>query len=159
MCVSTRPGNCWWRSAGSPHARSGVSTPGGVRVREGWRATGPEIPFSLSSNCEGRPCGFPTCARPTRAFIGRALREHGESPGRLPFLFTLLFLPSIERSGRGCPRLRASDEHRFIVRVLRARRAPGRSLTALDPRSSAPVQYPLLLLTPWLSDCFLSVSG
>jgi hypothetical protein len=27
----------------------------------------------------------------------------------------------------GCPLLRASDEHSFIVRVLRARRAPGRS--------------------------------
>ena len=25
----------------------------------------------------------------------------------------------------GCPLLRASDEHRFIVRVLRARRTPG----------------------------------
>ena len=34
----------------------------------------------------------------------------------------------IEGSGRGCPLLRASNEHCFIVRVLRARRAPGRSL-------------------------------
>ena len=34
-----------------------------------------------------------------------------------------------KRSGRGCPLLRASNEHRFIVRVLRARRAPGYSLT------------------------------
>ena len=33
-----------WRLPGSPHARSGVPTPGGVRVREGWRATGPESP-------------------------------------------------------------------------------------------------------------------
>ena len=31
-------------------------------------------------------------------------------------------------SGQGCPLLRASDEHSFIVHVLRARRAPGRSL-------------------------------
>ena len=31
-------------------------------------------------------------------------------------------------SGRGCPLLRASNEHSFIVRVLRARRAPGHSL-------------------------------
>ena len=30
-------------------------------------------------------------------------------------------------SGRGCPLLRASNEHILIVRVLRARRAPGRS--------------------------------
>src|SRR4029078_9998066 len=31
-------------------------------------------------------------------------------------------------SGRGCPLLRASDEHILIVRVLRAKRAPRRSL-------------------------------
>ena len=30
-------------------------------------------------------------------------------------------------SGQGCPLLRASNEHILIVRVLRARRAPGRS--------------------------------
>ena len=30
-------------------------------------------------------------------------------------------------SGRGCPLLRASNEHILIVRVLRARRVPGRS--------------------------------
>ncbi len=33
---------------------------------------------------------------------------------------------SLRRSGQGCPLLRALDEHSFIVRVLRARRAPGR---------------------------------
>ena len=38
----------------------------------------------------------------------------------------LLYTP-LKGSGRGCPLLRASDEHSFIVRVLRARRAPGRS--------------------------------
>ena len=37
-------------------------------------------------------------------------------------------LVSIKGSGRGCPLLRASNEHSFTVRVLRARRAPGRSL-------------------------------
>ena len=37
----------------------------------------------------------------------------------------------LEGSGRGCPLLRASNEHRFTVRVLRARRAPGRSLPIL----------------------------
>src|SRR5438128_41443 len=38
-------------------------------------------------------------------------------------------------SGRGCPQLRASNEHSFTVRVLRARRAPGRSLLIpLTPR-------------------------
>ena len=35
------------------------------------------------------------------------------------------------RSGQGCPLLRASNEHSFTVRVLRARRAPGRSLRIL----------------------------
>jgi hypothetical protein len=38
---------------------------------------------------------------------------------------------SFERGGRGCPLLHASNEHRFIVRVLRARRAPGHSLPIL----------------------------
>jgi len=38
---------------------------------------------------------------------------------------------SLKGSGRGCPLLRASNEHRFTVRVLRARRAPGRSLLIL----------------------------
>jgi len=35
---------------------------------------------------------------------------------------------SLKGSGPGCPLLRASNEHIPIVRVLRARRAPGRSL-------------------------------
>src|SRR6185295_20193809 len=37
------------------------------------------------------------------------------------------FLPLFRGSGRGCPQLRASNEHILIVRVLRARRTPGRS--------------------------------
>jgi hypothetical protein len=52
-----------------------------------------------------------TCARPTRVF-------------RLLILF-------LRGSGRGCPLLRASNEHILIVRVLRARRAPGHSLLIL----------------------------
>jgi hypothetical protein len=35
---------------------------------------------------------------------------------------------SLGGSDRGCLLLRASNEHRFIVRVLRARKAPGHSL-------------------------------
>jgi hypothetical protein len=58
-----------------------------------------------------------TCARPTRA-------------SRLPTLF-------LGGSGQGCPLLRASNEHILIVRVLRARRAPGRSLPIL-PRARVP---------------------
>ena len=44
----------------------------------------------------------------------------------LPISYT-----SLQGSGQGCPQLRASNEHRFTVRVLRARRAPGRSLPIL----------------------------
>ena len=89
---------------------------------------------------EGRPGGFPTCARPTRGVRDRALREHRESPGFPSFLFPLFLLTSIGGSGQGCPRLRASNEPRFIVRVLRAKRAPGRSLPALASHSPPPVQ-------------------
>jgi hypothetical protein len=49
---------------------------------------------------EGHPC-WSTCGRRTRPFSGRAFREHRTNVGVLPILFT--------------------------VRVLRARRAPGRS--------------------------------
>jgi len=46
------------------------------------------------------------------------------SPGEgLPTLYS-----SFKGSGRGCPLLRASSDHCFIVGALRARRAPGRSL-------------------------------
>ena len=38
-------------------------------------------------------------------------------------------------SGQGCPLLRASNEHILIVRVLRARRAPGRSPLPFSPSS------------------------
>jgi hypothetical protein len=58
---------------------------------------------------------------------------------------------SLGGSGQGCPLLRASDEHRFTVRVLRARRAPGRSLLILlrarDPRAQrAAGPYPITAL-------------
>ena len=45
-----------------------------------------------------------------------------------PFFFSSIPFPRIEGRGQGCPRLRASDEHILIVRVLRATRAPGCSL-------------------------------
>jgi hypothetical protein len=63
---------------------------------------------------------------------------------------------SLHGSGQGYPRLRASDEHRFIVRVLRARRAPGRSLIILRrarvPGAKDQRGYPATLppLTPVL---------
>ena len=42
-----------------------------------------------------------------------------------------MLFTSLRGSGQGCPFLRASNEHILIVRVLRARRAPGRSLPIL----------------------------
>ena len=54
-------------------------------------------------------------------------RGRASSQGEgLPMLFI-----SLRGSGQGRPLLRASNEHRFIVRVVRARRAPGRSLPIL----------------------------
>ncbi len=43
--------------------------------------------------------------------------------------------PSRLRDSPDCPSLRASDEHIFIVRVLRARRAPDRSRSTLPGRA------------------------
>jgi len=43
----------------------------------------------------------------------------------------ILPLHLLHRGQANYPSLRTSDEHRFIVRVLRARRAPGRSLSIL----------------------------
>ena len=51
------------------------------------------------------------------------MRERRRSTGSI-----LSSAPNItKRSGRGCPLLRASNEHILIVRALRARRAPGYS--------------------------------
>jgi hypothetical protein len=73
-------------------------------------------------------------------FPGRAIRP-GEG---LPISFAFL-----GGSGRGCPLLRASNEHFLNVRVLRARRAPGRSLLILlrprvaRARGSSQLPHPL----------------
>ena len=61
----------------------------------------------------------------TRPSTGTPRRAMSPGDG-LPIFFT-----SRQGSGRGCPLLRASNEHSFTVRVLRARRAPGRSLSIL----------------------------
>jgi hypothetical protein len=90
-------------------------------------------------------------AAPLPPFRGRALHEHRRasslpshapsklacfsSPGMAPVLVPLrpssehlpIFYTSPKRRGRGCPLLRASSDHCFIVGALRARRAPGRS--------------------------------
>src|ERR1043165_1989107 len=84
----------------------------------------PKYSFHLFSPVlKRRPGGFPTCARPMRGVRDRALREHRRSSVSIPSS-----APHISGSGRGCPLLRASNEHILIVRVLRARRAPGCSL-------------------------------
>jgi len=65
----------------------------------------------------------------TRPPIGTPRRANSPGEGLL-ILFTSRY-----GSGQGCPLLRASNEHSFTVRALRARRAPGRSLpTLLRPR-------------------------
>jgi hypothetical protein len=77
------------------------------------------------------------CACPTRVFGDRALHEH-----------ILILYISLWRSGRGCPLLRASSDHRFIVGALRARRAPRHSFPSLQACSffshgMTPVLVPL----------------
>jgi hypothetical protein len=69
---------------------------------------------------------------------GPAPSELSASNKQIPLLYTAL-----GRSGQGCPLLRASDEHSFIVRVLRARKAPGRSFPF--PPSS------LVYLSKWVA--------
>jgi hypothetical protein len=71
------------------------------------------------------------------------------------FFFPLL-LHSIEGAGRwvlNCP-------HRGTTVLSWGLCEQGGSsacpLSALDPRSPTPVQYRFLILTPWLSDSFLS---
>ena len=51
-------------------------------------------------------------------------------PGLLVSLHPRRVRP-LKGSGRGCPLLRASSDHRFIVGALRARRAPGHFLSVL----------------------------
>jgi len=63
------------------------------------------------------------CARRARPFLGRAFREQEDDQAASP----LLPQPPTKGSGQGCPLLRASSDHRFIVGALRARRPPGHS--------------------------------
>src|SRR4029077_7701260 len=84
------------------------------------------------------------CARPTSTFRACALREH-----RRPTLSFLFFptLPSFSPlyplgESPDCPSLRASNEHSFIVRVLRARRMVWRLPCPLDRGT------PLLAMIP-----------
>jgi hypothetical protein len=60
-------------------------------------------------------------------FHSRLVLAYVKLPTKYSFLLPLSLFPSIGGSGQGCPQLRASNEHILIVRVLRARRAPGHS--------------------------------
>ena len=104
------------------------------------------------------------CACPTRGVRDRALHEH-RRPSSLPFP-SCLFLPLSQAwrpcwfhcgrrtrpwyfptplfkgSGQGCLRLRASNEHIPIVRVPRARKAPGRFPSYL-PKLQNSLVFPL----------------
>ena len=110
-----------------------------LRTLQEHNLTGRALP-APSLSLHGRMvCLIFHCARPTRAFSGRALREHRRSTDH-PSLFPPSSLVSLiggwpgrsstarvergpsnslrplKRSGRGCPLLRASSEHVFIAR-------------------------------------------
>ena len=78
-------------------------------------------------------------------FPGRAI-----SPGEgLPTFYTFL-----KGSGQGCPLLRASSDHCFIVGALRARRAPGRSLPLFHNAPNVRSKNCLVsVICCWMSDC------
>ena len=68
-----------------------------------------------------------------------------------------IFYAFLGGSGQGCPLLRASNEHILIVRVLRARRAPGRSLL-LSLKGRRGVCYTSLALNDRTAQQFLHSS-
>ena len=147
-----------WRPPGSPHARSGVPTPGGVRVREGWRATQPIFSLPPSQYWRGTAWRFPI-VRASNEGLPRPRVARAQGIARLPF-FPFFSLYSSSLVLEGVAKVALDCAHRTRAFLGRAFCEQGGHLAApsptLDPRSSAPVQYPLLLLTPWLSDCFLS---
>jgi hypothetical protein len=140
-------------------------------------------PFSISSSpeLEGRPSGFPNVRASNEGSLRpRVARAQGIA--RPPYLFLPSTLPpSIEGSGQGCLLLRGPsplppvlEAGTHVVPIARVQRGPSQgarcastgatwvscfSLPALASPSRPPVQCPFPRLTPWLSDCFLSVSG
>ena len=91
--------------------------------------------------------GRSSLARVERADSDRARSASRGRPGRIPSA-----VPTFTKgSGPGCPSLRASNEALLRARVLRARRAPGRSPPLLlNLRSNA--DYPLVMELPDLKD-------
>ena len=69
-------------------------------------------------------------------------------PGLLVSLHPRRVRP-LKGSGRGCPLLRASSDHRFIVGALRARRAPGHSFPII-PRPRVARAQKIIRLHPLL---------
>jgi hypothetical protein len=76
--------------------------------------------------CDDKPFSISLPSLPTSLHAGGqvdpqlcALREHGRSQTPSPPLLQT----TTKGSGQGCPPLRASSDHRFIVGALRARRA------------------------------------
>jgi hypothetical protein len=82
-----------------------------------WRATfSPAHPLADSFHPPYPPIASQSISRDVPLILARVLR---------------LLTPLLKGVAEGCPLLRASNEHSFTVRVLRARRAPGRSLSIL----------------------------
>ena len=69
-------------------------------------------------------------------FRDRADRHRKHTPGNMGFI-----LPPPTGEWPGCPLLRASSDHRFIVGALRARRAPGYSPEYFLTNPSESVQW------------------
>ena len=69
-------------------------------------------------------------------------------PGLLVSLHPRRVRP-LKGSGQGCPLLRASSDHRFIVGALRARRAPGHSFPII-PRPRVARAQKIIRLHPLL---------
>ena len=68
-----------------------------------------------------------------------ALREHARHPR------AAWKLCSLKRGGQGCPSLRASSDHCFIVGALRARRAPGHPAHFYSPFTGMYMTFPCRL--------------
>ena len=88
-------------------------------------------------------------------------RSGSTGPTWVPFPSFPVIFPHFapKGSGQGCPSLRASDEHILIVRVLRARRAPGCSPPILPLTEPPPPGYDSGYLVRPMSDRLLEVEN
>jgi hypothetical protein len=95
------------------------------------------------------------CARPTRVFSDRALREHRAPPMARSIHVLPRFHLSLIREWPDCPSLRASNEHLPSVRVLRARRM----VWPLSSRPSKLARLPLQRVACLVSYCARPTRG